>query len=49
MIGSIVEEAAQDAIHAMSIGGPRVVEPEMRATAPQRAVAFGVTAASDGH
>jgi L-ribulose-5-phosphate 4-epimerase len=49
MIGSIVEEAAQDAIHAMSVGGPLEIEPEMRAAALQRAVAFGVTAASDGH
>jgi hypothetical protein len=49
MIGSIVEEAAQDAIHAMSIGRPTVIEPEMRAAALQRAVAFGVKAASDGH
>jgi L-fuculose-phosphate aldolase len=49
MIGSIVEEAAQDAIHAMSIGGPTVIEPEMRAAALQRAVAFGVAAASGGH
>ena len=46
MIGSIVEEAAQDAINAIAIGGPQAIEPEMRAAALQRAVAFGVTAAS---
>jgi L-fuculose-phosphate aldolase len=44
MIGSIVEEAAQDAINAIAIGGPREIEPDMRAAALQRAVAFGVTA-----
>jgi L-ribulose-5-phosphate 4-epimerase len=49
MIGTIVEEAAQDAIYAMSVGGLLEIEPEMRAAALQRAVAFGVTAASDGH
>jgi L-ribulose-5-phosphate 4-epimerase len=43
-IGGIVEEAAHDAIHAMAIGGPIVIEPEMRAAALQRAVAFGVAA-----
>ncbi|MBV9172795.1 MAG: class II aldolase/adducin family protein [Chloroflexi bacterium] len=42
-IGSIVEEAAQDAIHAMAVGGPTVIEPELRAAALQRAVAFGVS------
>jgi hypothetical protein len=29
----------------MAIGGPQAIEPEMRAAALQRAVAFGVTAA----
>jgi L-ribulose-5-phosphate 4-epimerase len=41
-IGSIVEEAAHDAINAMAVGGPTPIEPEMRAAALQRAVAFGV-------
>jgi L-fuculose-phosphate aldolase len=49
MIGGIVEEAAQAAIQAMSIGGPTELEPEMRAAALQRAVAFGVTASSGGN
>lgn len=42
-IGGIVEEAARAAITAMSLGGPVAIEPEMRAAALQRAVAFGVT------
>jgi len=42
LVGSIVEEAAHDAINAMAIGGPMAIEPEMRAAALQRAVAFGV-------
>ena len=37
MIGGIVEEAAQDAINAIAIGGPREIEPEIRAAALQRA------------
>jgi L-ribulose-5-phosphate 4-epimerase len=45
-IGSIVEEAAQDAINALSLGGPVAIEPEMRAAALQRAVAFGVPTAA---
>ena len=42
MVGGIVEEAARDAITAMSLGGPIAIEPEMRAAALQRAAAFGV-------
>lgn len=42
LVGGIVEEAAQDAIHAMAVGGPTAIEPELRAAALQRAVAFGV-------
>lgn len=38
----VVEEAARDAITAMAIGGPVAIEPDMRAAALQRAVAFGV-------
>lgn len=41
-VGSIVEEAAMDALNAMALGGPTEIEPEMRAAALQRAVAFGV-------
>ena len=41
-VGSIVEEAAQDAINAMALGGPVAIDPDMRAAALQRAVAFGV-------
>ncbi|HLZ30069.1 MAG TPA: class II aldolase/adducin family protein [Chloroflexota bacterium] len=47
-VGSIVEEAAQDAINAMAIGGPTPIEPAMRAAALQRAVAFGVPMAPSG-
>jgi L-fuculose-phosphate aldolase len=43
LIGSVVEEAAQDAINAMAVGGPVLIEPDMRAAALQRAVAFGVS------
>lgn len=38
----IVEEAARDAINAIALGGPVLVEPEMRAAALQRAAAFGI-------
>ena len=37
----IVEEAARDAINAIALGGPVLVEEEMRAAALQRAAAFG--------
>ena len=47
MIGSIVEEAAQDAINAIAIGGPREIEPDMRAAAPQRAVAWWASSRTD--
>lgn len=40
----IVEEAARDAINAIALGGPVLVEPEMRAAALQRAAAFGIVA-----
>jgi len=43
LIGGIVEEAARDAITAMAVGGPIEIEPDLRAAALQRAVAFGVT------
>ncbi len=33
----------------LAIGGPTVIEPEMRTAAIQRAVAFGVPAAPLGH
>jgi L-fuculose-phosphate aldolase len=38
--GGIVEEAAQAAINAMSLGGPVAIPTEMRAAALQRAMAF---------
>ena len=40
MIGGVVEEAAQAAINAGTIGGPREIPPEMRRAALQRAMAF---------
>ncbi len=39
-VGGIVEEAAQAAVNAQSIGGPTVVPEAMRAAALQRAMAF---------
>jgi L-ribulose-5-phosphate 4-epimerase len=49
LVGGIVEEAARAALTAMSIGGPVEIEPEMRAAALQRAVAFGVTSQAGSH
>jgi L-ribulose-5-phosphate 4-epimerase len=40
LTGAIVEEAAQAGINAASIGGPVEIEPDMRAAALQRAMAF---------
>lgn len=40
LAGGIVEEAAQAAINAASIGGPVVIPAELRAAALQRAMAF---------
>ena len=40
VVGGVVEEAAQAAIHASAIGGPVEVPPEMRAAALQRTMAF---------
>lgn len=40
MVGSVVEEAAQAALLAHSIGGPVALPPEMREAALQRAMAF---------
>jgi L-ribulose-5-phosphate 4-epimerase len=48
-IGSIVEEAAQDAINAMGLGGPIAIEPDMRAAALQRTVAFAAAGPTTGH
>jgi L-fuculose-phosphate aldolase len=45
-VGSVVEEAAQEAIHAMALGGPTPLEPDMRAAALQRALPFGVPTGS---
>jgi F420-dependent oxidoreductase-like protein len=39
-VGGIVEEAAQAAVHAAGIGGPVEIEPDLRAAALQRALAF---------
>ena len=40
MTGGIVEEAAQAGINAAALGGPVEIEPQMRAAALQRAMAF---------
>jgi L-fuculose-phosphate aldolase len=40
LVNGVIEEAAQAALAAEAIGGPVVVEPEMRAAALQRAMAF---------
>ena len=40
LVGGLVEEAARAALTAMAIGGPVAIEPDMRAAALQRAVAF---------
>lgn len=40
MTGGIVEEAAQAGVGAASLGGPVEIEPQMRAAALQRAMAF---------
>lgn len=39
-VGGIVEEAAQAAINAQTIGGPTEIPTDTRAAALQRAVAF---------
>jgi L-ribulose-5-phosphate 4-epimerase len=43
LVGGVVEEAAQTAINARSIGGPVAIPAEMRAAALQRAMAFAAT------
>ena len=40
LIGSVVEEAAQAGLNAALIGGPAEIEPDLRAAAVQRAMAF---------
>ena len=40
LIGGVVEEAAQAGINAVGLGGPAEIEPELRAAALQRAMAF---------
>lgn len=40
LVGGVVEEAAQAAIRAMSIGGPVEIPADLRAAALQRAMAF---------
>jgi hypothetical protein len=39
-VGGVVEEAAQAAINAASVGGPVVIPQELRAAALQRAMTF---------
>lgn len=40
LVGGVVEEAAQAAIYAQTIGGPTEIPPDMRAAALQRAMTF---------
>ena len=40
VIGGVVEEAAQAGINATGLGGPAEIEPDLRAAALQRAMAF---------
>jgi hypothetical protein len=40
LVGGVVEEAAQAAINAAGIGGAVEIEPDLRAAALQRAMAF---------
>jgi L-fuculose-phosphate aldolase len=40
LVGGVVEEAAQASMNARALGGPVAIEPEMRAAALQRAMAF---------
>lgn len=40
LVGGVVEEAAQAAINAMALGGPREIPGDLRAAALQRAMAF---------
>ena len=40
LVGGVVEEAAQAALHATMIGGPVIIPEDLRAAALQRAMAF---------
>jgi ribulose-5-phosphate 4-epimerase/fuculose-1-phosphate aldolase len=40
LVGGVVEEAAQAAIHAAAVGGPVEIPADLRAAALQRAMAF---------
>jgi L-fuculose-phosphate aldolase len=40
LVGGVVEEAAQASLNARSLGGPIAIEPDLRAAALQRAMAF---------
>ncbi len=40
LVGGVVEEAAQAGVNATGLGGPVQIEPELRAAALQRAMAF---------
>jgi L-ribulose-5-phosphate 4-epimerase len=46
-VGGIVEEAAQAAINAQTIGGPSEIPTDMRAAALQRAMAFEAAGAAE--
>jgi L-ribulose-5-phosphate 4-epimerase len=43
LVGGVVEEAAQAAINASSVGGPVAIPADMRAAALQRAMAFAAS------
>ena len=43
LVNGVVEEAAQAALASQAIGGPVAIEPELRAAALQRAMAFAAT------
>jgi L-ribulose-5-phosphate 4-epimerase len=40
LVGGVVEEAARASLYARGLGGPVAIEPELRAAALQRAMAF---------
>ena len=40
LVGGVVEEAAQASMNAAALGGPVTIEPQLRAAALQRAMAF---------
>ena len=46
LVGGVVEEAAQAAIHAAALGGPVEIPSDLRAAALQRAMAFDASGAT---